>query len=224
MRGFAQCDVQGCADRTRHLLLFAQHTTRYRRRMMRRKQVRRVALGGFPVAVPWVALLARGMKRVRRGTRGLDHDHRSAVADARRIPVGVGYLHAEGLAVRRRYFGHRQSRRGAGSAPTRHPRCVHVGSRLQCGFAAGQGRRPRHGTTGSRPSPGARLRHLAYCGTTGIWYSEQRGVALAERAREAGVSCDITMMPKPTNSRTPWHRRWRRWIAGCNACLGRSAC
>jgi LacI family transcriptional regulator len=59
------------------------------------------------------------------------------------------------------------------------------------------------------------LRRLAYFGTAGYWYSQQRGQGFAERAKQAGVPCEISEMPNPANVRTPWHNRvapLARWL------------
>ena len=59
------------------------------------------------------------------------------------------------------------------------------------------------------------LRRLAYCGTSGLWYSHQRGLGFSERAKKVGVPCQISDILKPTNTRMPWCRRVApldRWL------------
>jgi LacI family transcriptional regulator len=59
------------------------------------------------------------------------------------------------------------------------------------------------------------LRRLAYFGTPGTWYSQQRGRGFVERAKQAGVPCETSEMPNPANPRTPWHKRVApldRWL------------
>jgi LacI family transcriptional regulator len=59
------------------------------------------------------------------------------------------------------------------------------------------------------------LRRVAYCGTPGLAYSQQRGLGFAHRAKEAGVSCDIFELLWPKNVRVSWHKQLApldRWL------------
>ena len=182
---------------------------------MRRKQVRRVALGGFPVTLPWVALFARGLSAyaeehgdwiITTGAPSRTRGEFRSELDAYTLkgwPCDGAILaidsHAEARVARR--LGFPVVCMSAAVADVRVPR-VMVDDRALGRMAADH--LLERG-----------LRHLAYLGMAGFWYSEQRGAGLVERAREAGVSCDVTMMPRPTNSRTPWHRRVApldRWL------------
>jgi LacI family transcriptional regulator len=53
------------------------------------------------------------------------------------------------------------------------------------------------------------LRRLAYFGTRGLWYSQRRGEGFADRARQAGVRCDVFESPSVTSPRATW----QEWVA-----------
>ncbi len=59
------------------------------------------------------------------------------------------------------------------------------------------------------------LRRLAYCGPPGPWYSQQRGAGFSQRAKEAGVPCEIFEIASPMRVYIPWHRQvapLHRWL------------
>ncbi len=59
------------------------------------------------------------------------------------------------------------------------------------------------------------LRRLAYCGMAGLWYSQQRYMGFARRAKEARVRCILFEMPDPTSIDMPWQRQMAsvgRWL------------
>lgn len=59
------------------------------------------------------------------------------------------------------------------------------------------------------------LRRLAYYGVAGLWFSQQRCLGFVERARQAGVSCDVLEAPRHPDARQTWQQRLApltRWL------------
>lgn len=59
------------------------------------------------------------------------------------------------------------------------------------------------------------FRRLAFLGLQGPWYSSERARGFVERAREAGVPCDVFLQP-PDKRRITWKQRLaplHRWLA-----------
>ena len=50
-------------------------------------------------------------------------------------------------------------------------------------------------------------RRLAYCGFRGPWYSQQRCLGFAQRAKELGASCDVFRTGGTLGPRATWSRR-----------------
>jgi LacI family transcriptional regulator len=51
------------------------------------------------------------------------------------------------------------------------------------------------------------LHRLAYCGAPAPWYSQQRCLGFAQRAKKAGLPCEIFKMPSGESAWMPWHPR-----------------
>lgn len=61
------------------------------------------------------------------------------------------------------------------------------------------------------------LRRLAYYGFRGPWYSQERRRGFVDRARKAGVPCEVFEAPPFTDPRTSWQRRRAavgQWLQG----------
>ncbi len=59
------------------------------------------------------------------------------------------------------------------------------------------------------------LRRLAYFGLEGFWFSELRGRGFAERAEEAGCTCDVLQVPRRLGPGANWYKRTEllvRWL------------
>lgn len=54
---------------------------------------------------------------------------------------------------------------------------------------------------------GLGLRQLAFFGWKGLWYSDQRCRGFSERARKAGVDCQVLLRASRDESRLPWPKR-----------------
>lgn len=60
------------------------------------------------------------------------------------------------------------------------------------------------------------LRHFAYYGIEGPWYSEIRERGFLARLRESGFACDVFHQPKDQLSAASWHKRHirlQRWLS-----------
>lgn len=60
------------------------------------------------------------------------------------------------------------------------------------------------------------LRHFAYYGIEGPWYSKVRELGFIRRLREAGFACDVFRQPKGQLSALSWHKRHMRlqhWLS-----------
>ena len=67
------------------------------------------------------------------------------------------------------------------------------------------------------------LRRLAYYGVEGLWFSEQRCLGFRERAREAGVTCDVLEVPRLIGPKASWTKRTAqliRWLKQLRPPLG----
>jgi LacI family transcriptional regulator len=51
------------------------------------------------------------------------------------------------------------------------------------------------------------LRRLAYYGVQGFWFSEERCRGFAERAAQAGATCDVLQVPRNTGRWANWQKR-----------------
>ncbi len=59
------------------------------------------------------------------------------------------------------------------------------------------------------------LRRLAYFGLEGFWFSELRGRGFADRAEEAGCTCDVLQVPRRLGPGANWYKRTElmiRWL------------
>jgi LacI family transcriptional regulator len=59
------------------------------------------------------------------------------------------------------------------------------------------------------------LRRLAYYGVEGLWFSQQRCQGFIERARQAGVACEVLEVPCHGDTRLTWQQRLApvtRWL------------
>jgi LacI family transcriptional regulator len=182
---------------------------------VRRKQIRRVVLGGYPITLPWVALFARGLSAYAEDngnwiittsppspTRGEFRSELDAYTlkgwpcDGAILAIG-----SQGEARVARRLGIPVVNMSSAVCNVGLPRVMtddRAMGRMAADHLLERG-----------------LRHLAYLGMAGFWYSERRRAGLADRAREAGASCDIATMPRPRNSRTPWRCRMApldRWL------------
>lgn len=50
-------------------------------------------------------------------------------------------------------------------------------------------------------------RRMAYCGFRGAWYSQQRCLGFAQRAKEIGASCDVFQTGRTMDPRLTWSQR-----------------
>jgi LacI family transcriptional regulator len=67
------------------------------------------------------------------------------------------------------------------------------------------------------------FRRLAYCGTRGLWYSHERAIGFAQRAAQAGVSCEVYQAPRFSNPRAAWQERvapLERWLRSLELPVG----
>jgi LacI family transcriptional regulator len=63
---------------------------------------------------------------------------------------------------------------------------------------------------------GRGLRHLAFFGWQDMWYSDQRQLGFSDRARDAGVECNVLLRASRDESNMDWVRRIAvvaRWLA-----------
>ena len=180
---------------------------------MKRKLVRRVALG-HPVSLPWMALFVRGV-------REYAQHHGGWVVTTSLPPVSGPDQSALNAYTLKGWPGDGAilgvgSRAEAGAARRLGIPVVNLSGTLrkadlprvmvdQCAI----------GRLAAEHFLERGLRRLAYCGTSGLWYSQQRGLGFAQRAKQAGVPCEIFEMPGGASARTPWHRRVAplgRWL------------
>ena len=67
------------------------------------------------------------------------------------------------------------------------------------------------------------LRRLAYFGLEGFWFSQLRGRGFAERAEEAGATCDVLQVPRRLGPGANWHERTEllvRWLGQLSPPVG----
>jgi len=178
-----------------------------------KRRARHVALA-YPVSVPWMALFVRGVTDY-----GQQHGGWSLTAsppalswageqmltlDSLRGWPGDGVIAAlacpdEILAAKR--LGKPLVNMSATLNETGFPRVMpdHAGmGRLAAEHLLDRG-----------------LRRLAYYGVEGLWFSQQRGGGFVERARQAGVSCDVLEAPRNPDAQQTWQQRLApltRWL------------
>jgi LacI family transcriptional regulator len=67
------------------------------------------------------------------------------------------------------------------------------------------------------------LRRLAFFGDGVSWFARQRRLGFVERAKQAGVSCDVLDLEGQLDSRKPWQRLiapLERWLQGLKTPIG----
>jgi LacI family transcriptional regulator len=67
------------------------------------------------------------------------------------------------------------------------------------------------------------LHRLAYCGASALWYSQQKCLGFAQRAKEAGTPCEIFNIPRGAGACRLWHPQGAplgRWLKGLQRPVG----
>ena len=180
---------------------------------MKRKGSRRVALG-HPVAVPWVALFVRGLSVYAQ-------QHGGWVISTSLTPLTGSNFSDLNAYTLKGWPGDGAILAIGNQAEARAARRLSIPV-VNLSGALRNADLPRVmvdqyaiGRLAAEHLLERGLRRLAYCGTSGHWYSQQRGLGFSERAKQAHVPCEISEMPAPTSARMAWHRRMAplsRWL------------
>lgn len=177
------------------------------------KNVRHVALA-YPVAVPWMAVFARG---------AVDYATRHGGWSFTVSPPSLGSAAEDVLTL--------QSLKGWPGdgviAAVASPADIRAAKQLgkpvvnitavlpNAGLPCVTSDNYRMGELAAEHLLERGLRRLAYLGIEGLWYSQQRRMGFMSQARKAGVPCDVLDIPRDASARRTWQQRistLSRWL------------
>ena len=189
--------------------------------MPRVPRMRRVALA-FPVTVSWTAILADGIADYARQHGGWDLTTSPPT-----------FSEAEELALTtynlRGWPGNGIIAIISSAAESRIARClgtpvVCIGGNLgQCGLPRVTVDQYAVGRLAAEHLLSLGLRHLAYYGLRGPWYSQERQRGFLDQARTAGTTCQVFESSPNTDPRATWERRRAslgRWLKSLRPPVG----
>ncbi|MCX7429314.1 MAG: substrate-binding domain-containing protein [Planctomycetia bacterium] len=179
-------------------------------RNLRRKHV----VLAFPVSVPWMALVFRGATDYAREHGGWNFTSSpSTLIGTKELALDAYALQgmaADGAIAAISDRSEARIARGLRFPVVNFSGCLH-----NCGLPQVTCDDYAIGRLGAEHLLAHGLRRLAYHGLLGTWYSQERQRGFVERAREAGVACDVFEMPACENPRASWRRRTAplsRWL------------